>query len=75
MLETYCQDDFTVLRQTCRVFRCKFAQIGNIDVFMESITIASACNKVLCKRYLKPDTIGLIARSGNLANVKQSKKP
>jgi len=35
-------------------------QIGNIDVFLESITIASACNKLLRKRFLQPDTIGLI---------------
>ena len=40
VLETYCQDDVTVLRQACRVFRLEFAQIGNIDVLQESITIA-----------------------------------
>jgi hypothetical protein len=27
-------------------------QIGNIDVFVESITIASACNKVLHKKFM-----------------------
>jgi hypothetical protein len=32
MLETYCQDDVTVLRQACRVFRREFMEIGNIDV-------------------------------------------
>ena len=46
VLETYGQDDVTVLRQACRVFRREFKQIGNIEVFFESITIASACNKV-----------------------------
>ena len=74
MLETYCQDDVTVLRQACRVFRHEFAQIGNIDVFQESITIGSACNKVLRKRFLQPDTIGLIPKGGYTANLKQSKK-
>ena len=74
VLETYCQDDVTVLRQACRVFRREFAQIGNIDVFQESITIASACNKVLRKRFLQPDTIGLIPKGGYTANCKQSKK-
>jgi hypothetical protein len=49
-------------------------QIGNIDVFQESITIASACNKVLRKRFLKPDTIGLIPKGGYTSNIKQSKK-
>ena len=47
VLETYSQDDVTVLRQACRVFRREFIQIGNIEVFMEAITVVSACNKVL----------------------------
>jgi len=34
--------------------------VGNIEVFLESVTIASTCNKVLRKRFLQPDTIGLI---------------
>ena len=60
VLESYSQDDVRVPRQACRVFRCEFMQIGHIDVFVESITIASTCNKMLCKRFLKPDTIGFI---------------
>ena len=73
VLETYCQDDVTVLRQACRVFRREFAQIGNIDVFQESITIASACNKDLRKRFLQPDTIGLIPKGGYTANIRVRK--
>ena len=38
--------------------------IGNLDVFLESMTIKSACNKVLRKRFLQPDTIGLIPTGG-----------
>jgi len=49
-------------------------QIGNIDVFLEAITIASACNKVLRKRFLKPDTIGLIPTGGYSDNVNYSRK-
>ena len=64
MLEQYCQDDVTVLRLACRVFRREFIQIGNLDVFLESITIASACNKVLRTRFLQPDTIVLILLEG-----------
>jgi hypothetical protein len=64
VLEAYCQNDVTVLRQACRVFRRKFLQIGNIEVFLESLTIASACNKVLRRKFLKPDTIGLIPTGG-----------
>jgi aspartate ammonia-lyase len=67
VLEAYCQDDVTVLRQACTVFRREFMEIGNVDVFTESVTIASACNKVL--RFLRPDTIGLIPTGGYSCNV------
>jgi hypothetical protein len=74
VLEEYCQADVTVLRQACRVFRRDFMQIGNIDVFVETITIASACNKVLRKRFLKPNTIGVIPAEGYTCNNNYSKK-
>jgi len=74
VLETYCQEDVTVLRQACRVFRREFIQIGNIEAFLEVITIPSACNKILRKQFLKPDTIGLIPTGGYSGNVNYSKK-
>jgi hypothetical protein len=74
VLEEYCQADVTVLRQTCQVFRLEIIEIGNIEVFIELITIASACNKVLRRRFLKPDTIGLIPAGGYTGNVNYSKK-
>jgi hypothetical protein len=46
VLESYCQDEDAVLRQACQGFRREFLHIANIEVFQESITIASACNKV-----------------------------
>jgi hypothetical protein len=61
VLESYCQDNFTVLRQACQVFRREFLQVGNIELIQESITIESACNKELSKRFLKPYTIGIIS--------------
>jgi hypothetical protein len=33
VLERYCQDDATVLRQACQMFRRHFAEIGNTDIF------------------------------------------
>jgi hypothetical protein len=63
-LEKYYQDDVTVLKQACQIFRREFIEIGNIEVFLESFTIASACNKVLRRKFLKPDTIGLISDGG-----------
>jgi G:T-mismatch repair DNA endonuclease (very short patch repair protein) len=74
VLEEYCQADVTVLRQACQVFRREFIQIGNIEVFLESITIASACNKVLRRRFLEPNTIGLIPAGGYTGNVNYSTK-
>jgi hypothetical protein len=50
MLETYCQADVTVLRETCRTFRKHYLDIGNVEVFLESMTIASAHNKVFRKK-------------------------
>jgi len=74
VLKSYCQAEVTVLRQACPLFRREFMQIGHIDVFEESITIASACNKVLRKRFLKPDTIGLIPTGGYTCNNRYNKK-
>jgi hypothetical protein len=73
-LEGYCQDDVTVLRQACQVFRNEFMGIANMDVFRKSVTIASACNKVLRKLFLKPDTICLIPTGGYTGNKIYSRK-
>jgi len=35
-------------------------QIEILEVFLVSISTASACNKVLRERFLQPDTIGFI---------------
>jgi len=51
VLECYCQADVTVLRETCRTLYIHFLQIGSVDVFLESMTIASACNKAFGKRF------------------------
>ena len=74
ILEQYCQDDVTVLRQGWQIFRRDFIEIGNIEVFLEAFTIASACNKVLRKRLLKPETIGLIPTGGYSCNNNYNKK-
>jgi hypothetical protein len=74
VLEEYCQQDVTVLRQECQTFRRDFMEIGNVDVFLDSLTIASACNRVFRKKFLKPDTIGLIPTGGYSLNRKYRKK-
>jgi len=74
VLESYCHDNVSVLREACRVLRREFIQIGNIGVFLESVTIASACNKVMRKRFLIPNTISLIHSGGYTGNVNYSNK-
>ena len=61
-----------MLREACRVVSREFIQIGNIDVFLESVIIASACNKVMRKMFLKPNTIGLIPSDGYTGNFNYS---
>jgi len=43
-------------------------------VFLESMTIASACNKVFRKTFLLPDRIGTIPIGGYIDSRKQSRK-
>jgi len=74
VLEAYCQNDVTVVLQACRVFRQEFIKIGKIEDFLEAITIACACNNVLLKRFLKPDTIGRTPTGGYSCNFNYSKK-
>jgi len=74
VLIQYCQDDVTVLSQSCQLFRRDFIEVGKADVFLESCTIASACNKVYRKRFLKPETIGLIPSGGYSCNRNYSKR-
>ena len=74
VLDTNCHDDVTLLRQACRVYRREFLQIRNIEVILESLTIASACNKALRRNFLKPCTIGLITTGGYTCNNIYSKK-
>jgi len=74
MLERYGQYDVTVLRLACQVFSHEFMPMGNIEVFLESIREAWACDKKLRKRFLQTDTIGLIPTGRHNCNKKYSKK-
>jgi hypothetical protein len=74
VLEQYSQDDVTVLRQACQIFRQDFTEIDYIKFFLEAVTIASACNKVLRKKFFKPEVIGLLPLGGYSANNRYNKK-
>jgi hypothetical protein len=34
VLQQYCKDEVTVLRQACQIFPREFLQVGNVDVFL-----------------------------------------
>ena len=74
VLEEYCQDEVTELRQACRIFRRDFNEDRKYRGFTRSVQIASLCNKVLRKKFLKSDTVGLISAGGYSCNQNYSKK-
>jgi len=74
VLEQYYQEDVIVLRQACQIFCPDFIEIENMEVFLEELTIASACNKVFRTKFLKPETVGFIPAGGYSANNRYSKK-
>lgn len=60
----YCISDVEILAQACIKFRSLLLEQCNVDPFMESVTIASACNLVFRRNFLKPNTIGIIPKKG-----------
>jgi len=68
----YCESDVDILMRSCMAFRDIFMQETTIDPFERSLTIASACNLVFRKLFLKPETIAIIPHNGYRARDKQS---
>ena len=60
----YCKSDVRILTGACLRFRKLFLSQSNVEPFLEAITIASACNLLFRRNFLKPDTIGLIPKKG-----------
>lgn len=60
----YCISDVEILAQSCIKFRSLLLEQCNVDPFLESVTIASACNLVFRRNFLKPNTIGIIPKKG-----------
>jgi hypothetical protein len=65
-LLSLCRSDVDILRRACLTFRQLFLEMtsgdghGGINPFQKCITIASACYLVFRKKFLRPDTIGII---------------
>ena len=62
-----------MLREACQTFRKHFLQIGNVEVFLECMPIAWACNRVFRKKFLQPERIGRIPTGCYTNNKRQSK--
>lgn len=60
----YCKSDTTILFESCKLFQTQMLKTTNVDPFTEATTIASACNKVFRRNFLKPNTIGIIPKRG-----------
>ena len=57
---TYCRSDVDILRRCCLEFRELFRHVTDIDPFEKCLTIASACNLVFRKNFLKENTNAII---------------
>lgn len=68
----YCESDVEVLTRCCLKFRQMFLDIGGIDPFVESITIASACSKYYRMHHLPANTIAVVPHGGYRKEQKQS---
>jgi len=56
----------------CMSIRDMFIEETTVDPFENSLTVASACNKVYRKMFLQPKTIGIIPYNGYRGKDKQS---
>lgn len=69
----YCISDVEILTAACVKFRAQMIETGNVCPFTEACTIASCCNKVFRRNFLKTDTIGIIPKGGYRFRDNQSK--
>lgn len=63
-LREYCERDVSILRKCCLKFRRMFMEIGQIDPLVESITIASACNKLYRHHHMPINRIAVVPHGG-----------
>jgi len=59
-----CCMDVSVLRQACGAFRNLFLKLVKMNPFRQAIIVSPICNTLFRTMFLKPDTVGIIARWG-----------
>lgn len=72
-LVQYCIRDVEILTEACLKFRQIMLNECAVCPFTEAVTIASACNLVYRRNFLRPETIGIIPKGGYRYVDKQSK--
>ena len=68
----YCEMDVEILRKGCLIYRKMLKEKQGVDPFAASCTIASSCMDCYRRKFLKPDTIGIIPHGGYRKNDKHS---
>jgi hypothetical protein len=63
-LVEYCVSDVNILMHSCLKFRKILVDECNVCPLNEGTTIASACNLVFRRNFLKPETIAIIPKKG-----------
>jgi G:T-mismatch repair DNA endonuclease (very short patch repair protein) len=72
-LLSYCMQDVVILKKFCLKLTKQMFEESRIEIFRESLTLASFTNKVYRRMFMREDSIGIIPKMGyRLANV-QSK--
>ncbi|XP_055380657.1 uncharacterized protein LOC129611502 [Condylostylus longicornis] len=69
----YCKNDVIILTKACLKFRNIILKDNNVCPFTEATTIASTCNLIFRRNFLKAETIGLIPKNGYRFTDIQSK--
>lgn len=59
----YCISDVEILRRASEKFRKLFKSECDVCPLTESVTIASACNRVFRRKFKKNNTIGIILQN------------
>ena len=77
----YCESDVQLLAEGCLRFRAASmqttklnAQDSGVDPFKVSLTIASYCNYIFRRNYMRPESVGLIPENGYNPQQRTSNK-
>ena len=68
----YCESDVEILRLADMKLRELFIRETGVDLLVQATTIASACNLVFRRNFLKPETLALIPPGGYRRHERQS---